>query len=416
VLSVRGGMDVVSVERLRDVLRSAFWFVPALCVVAAIGLAIGLVLLDEAIGDLGLAFLFPGPPAAARSLLSSVIQAMIAFTGLVFSITMVVLVLTSSQFSPRVLRTFLRDRTIQWALGIFVATFVYAIVVARNILGTSTQGGFVPRLAVTVALLLVLISVGVFIHYIDHVANMVRAASIITAIGDETRAVLERRCPPSPAPPPAAPVPAPAHARTHGAPAAGVLVSVNEGAVVRRAAECGYVVELLVRVGDYVPQGAPLVRLHPAAPAPRWLWDHVALASERTTEQDIAFGFRQLVDIAERALSPAVNDPTTACQSVDVLHDLLRRLATRPLPTGRHTDQRGRLRLVVPQYGFADYVTAVVGEIWRYGSDAAQVPQRLAGMLRDLRSVVETEHHNVLDHWLDVVAPPHRHGEPDGSA
>lgn len=409
-MSVRGGMDLVSVERLRDVMRSAFWFVPALCVTAAIGLAVGLVFLDEAIGDLPLAFLFPGPPAAARSLLASIIQAMIAFTGLVFSITMVVLVLTSSQFSPRVLRTFLRDRTIQSALGIFVATFVYAIVVARNILGTSAADGFVPRLAVTVALLLVLVSVGVFIHYIDHVANMVRVASIITAVGAETRVVLERRCPPSPVAPPAAPAPAP-HARTHGSPAAGVLVSVNEDAIVRRAAEGGYLVELLARVGDFVPQDAPLVRLHPDAPVPDGLWDHVALASERTTEQDIAFGFRQLVDIAERALSPAVNDPTTACQAIDVMHDLLRRLATRPLPTGRHADGAGRLRLVVPQYAFADYVTVVVAEIWRYGSDSVQVPQRLAVMLRDLRSVASAEHCPAIEGWLDVVEPQHRQGE-----
>ena len=132
-------MDVVSTERLRDVLRSTFWLIPALCVAAAIGLGVGLVAVDQESGSPPVEFLFPGRPVAARGLLSSITQAMIAFTGLVFSITVVVLQLTSSQFSPRVLRTFLRDRTIQWSLGIFVATFVYAMVVARSVLGTTDQ-------------------------------------------------------------------------------------------------------------------------------------------------------------------------------------------------------------------------------------------------------------------------------------
>ncbi|MGH3826002.1 MAG: DUF2254 family protein [Pseudonocardiaceae bacterium] len=163
-------------------------------------------------------------------------------------------------------------------------------------------------------------------------------------------------------------------------------------------------------MGDFVPAGAPLARLHPDGSdrqidgeAPDWLWDHIALAEERTTEQDLAFGFRQLVDIAERALSPAVNDPTTACQVVDTLHDLLRRLATRPLPSGWLADDAGQVRLLVPQYAFADYLRVVLEEIWRYGSDAAQVPQRLVSMLDDLRSVAPPEHRPAVDHWLAVL-------------
>ncbi|MGH3633609.1 MAG: DUF2254 domain-containing protein [Pseudonocardiaceae bacterium] len=378
--------------------------------VAAIVLAVGLVSVDQTIGSLRVAFLFPGPPAAARGLLSSIIQAMIAFTGLVFSITIVVLQLTSSQFSPRVLRTFLRDRTIQWSLGVFVATFVYAIMVDRDVLGTTERNGFVPRVAVSVALAFVLLSVALFIRYIDHVANMIRVASIIAVIGAESRQVLQRRCPMRQRPYPTARLML--GGEPLGSPGVGVLVSVNEQALVRHAADGGCVVELLVRVGDFVPAGAPLARLHPDGSdrgavdeAPDWLWDHVALAEERTTEQDLAFGFRRLVDIAERALSPAVNDPTTACQALDTLHDLLRRLATRPLPSGWLTDHTNQLRLLVPQYTFADYLRVVVEEIWRYGSDAAQVPQRLASMLTDLHSAALPEHRPAIDHWLAVVDP-----------
>ena len=129
----------------------------------------------------------------------------------------------------------------------------------------------------------------------------------------------------------------------------------------------------------------------------------VAQDTERTMEQDLAFGFRQLVDIAERALSLAVNDPTTACQALDVLHDLLRRLAVRHLPSGRLHGADGSLRLIVPQYGFADFVDLAVQEIWRYGSDAAQVPGRLSAMLADLSAAALPEYLPVLRQWADRI-------------
>ncbi len=120
-------------------------------------------------------------------------------------------------------------------------------------------------------------------------------------------------------------------------------------------------------------------------------------------EQDLAFGFRQLVDIAERALSPSVNDPTTACQALDMLHDLLRRLSARHLPSGRLRGPDGSLRLIVPQYSFADFVDLAVQEIWRYGSDAAQVPGRITAMLADLSAVALPEHLPVLRHWAASI-------------
>jgi len=123
-------------------------------------------------------------------------------------------------------------------------------------------------------------------------------------------------------------------------------------------------------------------------------------------EQDLAFGFRQLVDIAERALSPAVNDPTTACQALDVLHDLLRRLAVRHLPSGRLHGADGSLRLIVPQYGFADFVDLAVQEIWHYGSDAAQVPSRLRAMLADLSTAGRPEYLPVLRQWAERIDGP----------
>lgn len=399
-------LPVVSLSRLRDVTRSTFWLVPTVCVTAAIGLAVGLVALDESLPATHAAVVFPGDAQGARGFLSSIIQAMISFTGLVFSITIVVLQLSSSQFSPRVLRMFLGDRTIQFALGVFVATFVYAMVVLRSVGAGSGSGGFVPRIAVTVAFGFVLASVALFISYITHVANMIRVATIITHVGAQARRLLDVRYPAGTTGWQAVPV-LPPPARTIPAPCGAVLVSVNEQALVETAAEAGCMLALAARVGDFVPAGAPLIAIHhepgagpgrldaTAARALKTLaWD-----AERNMEQDLAFGFRQLVDIAERALSPAVNDPTTAVQAIDVLHDLLRMLAVRELPTGCWRDGAGHPRLVVPQYRFADFLDLAVGEIWHYGAGAAQVPARLAAMLADLQTAALPPHRPEIAAW-----------------
>jgi uncharacterized membrane protein len=394
-------MRRVSRDRLREVARSAFWLIPSLCVVAAIGLAIGLVFVDHAVGSTQTGFLFPGPPAGARTFLSSIIQAMITFTGLVFSITIVVLQLTSSQFSPRVLRTFLRDRTIQLALGVFVATFVYAMVVLREVRGAGGSGGFVPRLAVTMTFVLVLLSVGLFIRYVAHIANMIRLASIVDSIGREARAALARCVFSDPKAP--EPLLGPAR-RTVGATRPGVLVAVNAEAIVREgcAADCQFV--LLPRVGDYLPEGAPLLRVHgPGDVDDGRMVELVSFDLERTLEQDLAFAFRQLVDIAQRALSAGVNDPTTAVQAIDVEHDLLRRLATRPPESGCHADPKGVVRLVVPVFGFGDYLDLAIGEIWPYAADQVQVPERVRALLDDLAQVARPEYRSAIRRWADAV-------------
>ncbi len=363
-------------------------------------------------------YLYPGPPSGARSFLSSITQAMISFTGLVFSITIVALQLTSGQLSSRVLRTFLRDRLIQFSLGVFVATFVYAMVVQRAVRGSVGHGAFVPRAAVTVAFLFVLASVGLFIAYIAHMANMLRVATIVTTIGDESKALMTQRYPPDqpPGEPPAA---LGAVGRTVAAPHGGVLVSVNEKALAARADRARVVVAVVPRVGDYVATGAPLLTVHPddnstgdakGALDEAELVGEVAFDSERTMEQDLAFGFRQLVDIAQRALSPGINDPTTATQALDVLHDLLRQLATRHLPTGRFFGADGGERLVIPQYRFDDFVDLAVGEIWHYGSGAAQIPEKIARLLSDIDQAALPEHRPAVARWLrrirEAARPP----------
>lgn len=403
-------MAVESLSHLRRRARSSFWLVPAACVVGSVVLALAVVQLDQALGDFQTSVLFPGPPEGARSLLGAIISAMISFTGLVFSITVVVLSLTSGQFSPRVLRGFLQDRVIQWSLGVFVATFVYAMTVDREVLGTDGHDAFIPRIAMTLAYLLVLGSVGLFIAYIDHVANMIRVSSIITRVADESTDLLERRCPVDAGPQPAAPVLGPVQ-QVLGSRRRGVVVSVDSGVLVARARAAGVVLAVVPRVGDFLPLHADMVRVHGGPLSghdEKSIVGAIALDTERTGEQDLAFGMRQLVDIAEKALSPGVNDPTTATQVIDVLHDLLRRLASRRLPDGRVADRDGEVRLLVPQYAFADLLDVAVAEIWHHGRDGTQVPERLLGMLEDLEGAALSDHRPAIRRWLAVV----RDGQP----
>ena len=383
---------------LTESVRTGFWAIPGVCVVLAMLLAVGLVRLDR-VTSADLRYTFGAGPDGAREVLSAISTSMITFTGLVFSITIVVLQLTSSQFSPRVLRTFLRDRYTQLSLGVFVATFVYAVTVLRTVSGVGNDV-FVPAIATTVGVGLLLLSVGMFVGYIHHVATAIQVSSILTAIGDETRETIENRYPPDvqhqprPAPPaatrPAAVVPAP-----HP----GVLTRVDAKRLVRLAAEADVVLRTPRRTGEFVPQGALLLEVvgDPASLDLDAVTSSFTFGRDRTMQQDVAFGLRQLVDIAERALSPGVNDPTTAVQALDQLHDLLRRLATRRLRDGLHVDDEGVVRLVSPAETFADYARLALAEIEQYGSDSLQVQERLGELRRDLRAAALPEHRAALD-------------------
>ena len=382
-------------QQLRESLRNGFWAVPSGCVALAVLLALGLVALDRRRSS-SLSFTFGAGPDGAREVLSAITIAMITFTGLVFSITVVVLQLTSQQFSPRVLRTFLRDRLTQYALGAFTATFVYAVLVLRTVDG-GEEDQFVPAVATSFALLLLLLSVGLFVAYIHHIATAVQASSIITAIGSETRTALDAHFPPgrgaptdgAAEPPPDAPA-----SLVLPAQRSGVVTTIDDTALVQLACRAGVVLRTGVRLGDFVPEGAPLLEVvgDPGHLDVAAVVRAFTQGRDRTLQQDVAFGLRQLVDIAERALSPGVNDPTTAVQALDQLHDLLRRLATRPLRTGLHADSSGSVRLVLPPDRLEDLLALALDEIEQYGAEAAPVQRRIDALLADLAEAALPEH------------------------
>lgn len=392
-------------------LAHKFWAIPLLFAIAASLLALGVTSVDESLDtSLRLPFLFAGGPEGARALLAAIITSMISFTGLVFSITIVVLQLTSSQFSPRVLRSFLEDRFNQVALGVFVATFVYGLVVLRGVRGTAQVDPFVPQIAVSISFALVMASVLVFLAYIHHIAQSIRAATILASIAEDARALVDERFPPDTRPEPVLPVPSgPARMITADRP--GVVQWVDDTALAEAATGHGVCIELLRAVGEFVAMGAPLALVHGEGPFDdNRLHTAVHVGRERSMDQDVGFGLRQLVDIAERALSPGINDPTTAVQALDHLHDIVRRLATRALPPRQSTTDDGRLVLSVPQPQFADYLALAFEEIAHWGKDSPRIQRRVQIALLDLETAARPEHRPAV---IEAIA---RHGVPPLSA
>lgn len=372
-------------------LAARLWVLPALFTLGAVLLALGTLWLDRALQDTTV-FLwsFPGDDASARNLLSTIAAAMINFLALVFTITIVVLQLVSNRFTPRVLRTFLQDQVSQVALATFVATFTYAVVVLRTIGGQDSGGDFVPTLSTTVAFLFVLASVAVFVRYIDHIARSIRISHIATSVGDDTAKAIERLYPhdrdDEEEPRPSERPDGVARSKNKG-----VLVALDEDALVRCAAKSDATIRLVPVVGDFVTRGGAVAEVFGETDAEQ-VSKHIHLADERELSNDPGFGFRQLVDIAERALSPGTVDPTTAVQALDQLHDLLRDVAQRPTPGTRLLrDDDGIVRVIVPQRTWSDFLDLSVDEIAFHGKESLQVKSRMRNMLDDLAAVASAE-------------------------
>lgn len=401
---------MIQFEALRERLRLSLWFLPTVFAVGAALLALLLTWVDHQLADdpSPLFFMFSGTADGARSVLSTIAQSMLTFTGLVFTITMLVLQLASGQLSPRVMRTFLRDRGNQVVLGLFVATFVYTLLILRDVRNAvDGDGGFVPAVSIWVAFTLLLASVAAFVYYIDHMAHAIRASTVITSIWRETVAAIDHLFPErlgEDAEPGAIAV-----ERDRDEPdgpdlvltsrRAGVVVGVDVDRLLGAASHGDRRLELVPAIGDFVAENAPLIRLwgtwDPPA-AVEALHASIGMADERTLDQDAAFGFRQLVDIAVRALSPGINDPTTAVQALDRIYDLLRRLAVSRFPSGFRADDNGVVRVVVQRPGWDAYVHLGFDEIRLAGESQLQVHRRLRAILADLGSITPGERQAVL--------------------
>ncbi len=367
------------------------WFVPGVIVLVYGGLAVVLVEIDRRTAVSG-GPLFQGDAGAARTLLSVIAGSLITVAGLTFSITIVVLQLTSSQFSPRILGRFFADRLTQVTVGSFVGIFVYAIVVLRSVGG----GDFVPRLSVTVASALAIAAVVLLIVFIHHVSQLIQVSYVTGDIARRTLARLDALYPSaqididdvsdgdetldggSLEPPGLVQPELPGYVRR-----------VDLDPLVEGLVEGIERVAVLVRPGDFVSVEQPLVALWPAtlaADCTAAVRKACRVERERDLDQDVEFGVRQLVDTAVKAMSPGINDPTTACTCVGYVRSILVGLAARDFPsTVRHEPEHG-ITLVVCRREFDEYVESL-GEIGRY---SVHDPRVVAAVLDALRSICES--------------------------
>jgi uncharacterized membrane protein len=363
--------------------RTSLWFVPVVCVLIGAALSFGTIALDKAFDYKLVPEWLTGDSDAAIAILSTVAASMVSLAALVLTITMVVVQLAMGQFSPRIVQTILRDKPSQIAIGLFVATFVHSMLALREV-----RSGVVPGLAIVVAYLLVVISIVVLVLYVHHIGRSLRVASLIELVGTGTRRVVDQQYPD--VMPGAAEVPHDVIA----APRSGVVSFIAHEDLVETARGGDCVLELLPALGAFVPAGAPLFRVHGTTDKLSMdrVTEAISLGLERTLEQDVAYGMRMLVDMAERALSDSpFLDPTTAVQAIDRLHDCLRQLATREFPDGRYFDETGALRLCTPVMSWDAYVALAFDEIRMAGARSPQVTRRLLDALDDLETVVPVD-------------------------
>lgn len=377
-----------------------FWVLPSTICLLAVAAGVLLPRLDAALtGDLP--YLFGGNADSARSLLSTIASAMISVTGLVFSITMVVMQLASSQFSPRLLGGFLGSRITQATLGVFTSSFVFALIVLRDVRGGDEP--FVPQLSVTVAFLLVLASVALFFAFIHHITLSIQVSQVIDRISSHTVSTLEKGDDDvwddrSAVPPAWSQAEGPSVVVSTGS-GHGVVERVHYTDLVQAAERAGAVVEVRTRAGEVRHRGQELAVVHGALAGDRVV-DEVracfGLGKERSMQQDPEFGVRQLVDIAERALSPGINDPTTAVQVLDELHRILRVAGARADRSAHLVDGSGTVRVLDAPTTFARLLDLSLDEVAHYGKDSLQVPRRIEALLDDLEGSVRAEHAAVV--------------------
>ena len=389
------------------VIRESLWFVPAVCTLVAIVLAVVLVRIDRTVrfdqrDDLPW-WLFGGGPEGIRAVLSAIAGTTITVTGVVFSITVVALQLASSQFSPLVLRRFRADRGNQVVLGVFIGTFTYALLVLRSVLSPEQDSdGFVPVLAATAAIGLALISVGLLIFFIHHAARSVQASTIIDRALEDTLGVIQHLYPEDLGDPDEAisSQPPAGVAAIITATEGGYFQAVDEDTLFEVSEDRALAVRIERSPGDYVLPGSVLASVWPASALDADLENEIhaafVIGTERTLQSDIELGIRQIADIGIKALSPGINDPTTAIQCIDHLSHALAQLGRRSWPNPVRIGKDGEVRVRANVPSFDRLVEVAFAQLRQYGAKDATLSAHLVTSLGRLAALLPPERRGPL--------------------
>jgi uncharacterized membrane protein len=379
-------------------IHTSLWLVPVLMILAAMGLAFCIVEVDAAFSlELQQAFprFFGINATGSRTILSTIAASVIAVAGVTFSVTIVSLSLAASQYTSRVLRNFMRDRSNQVVLGTLVSIFIYCLIVLRTVQdGSEGSEAFVPSLSIMVAIVLAVGAILAFIYFIHHVATIIQASTIIQGIARETNGAIGNLFPDEIGEDDKDPAGTDEEMavlrdrrwQTIPARETGYIQNVEPASLLSFAREHDCVLRVERCVGDFVSSDSPLVSiLGPSLDErqTRKLCESVGIASYRSIEQDPAYGIRQIVDIALKALSPGINDPTTAKTCIDYLGSILRGLVRKGIPSPFRYHE-GKLRVIAFGPTFEDFVDKTFHEIRQNGSDDVSVMIRLLDTMEGL--------------------------------
>ncbi|MCC6269707.1 MAG: DUF2254 domain-containing protein [Microbacteriaceae bacterium] len=397
---------------VREAFNTRLWPVPLLTIVLAVFLGIVLPILDAVIDsqlpDPVVALLFNGGPESARAVLSTIAGSLITATSLTFSLTVVALQLASNQASPRLLRLFASDRMVHGTLATFLGTFTFSLMVLRSVQNsTNESAAAVPRISITLCVLLTLTSVIMLTVFLAHLARQLRVETMLRNVHRETKRTIDLvRATTEDGPTEVPDGIRPEHVNTVAATRSGFLHSASRSRVVSLATDLDIVVEEEHSIGASVIAGVPVVSWWPRTGELPDDFDEEAFARvvrsaystgyERTSSQDIGFGLRQLVDIATRALSPGVNDPTTAVHALSHISAVLCQIVQLPTQPAALLDDDGTVRLIVRPHRFDALLNLAVQQPRRYGAADPDVVSRLFLLLREVTINTDKPHHREL--------------------
>ena len=397
-------------HRIRLYFRNSLWILPALAIVTALVSVSLLTRYERAVGShLDIS------PSTASTIMSMVAASTFSLVVLVSSALLLAVQLASAQLTPRIIAMVYRNTFLKLMLALFVFSFTFSVGVLVRIENT------VPRLASYVAAYGFLLNLVLFIFLIDGIGKTLRPSSALRVVGllgrDVIRAVypsqLDVEWEASEAPP-VEPSPD-MRLRIVPSEVDGAVLAFDREGLVNLARQSDCVIELVPGVGDFIAAGDPLFRVYGGGDNSNdhRLCSSVAIGQERTFEQDPMFAFRIIVDIASKALSPAINDPTTAVLAIDQLHHLLRDVGRRSLTEGYEKDSLGQLRVIFRTPDWEDFVHLAATEIRQYGDDSIQVQRRLSAMLKDLIQTLPPQRAAVMKNELALLTISSTRAFPD---
>jgi uncharacterized membrane protein len=384
--------------RIQHYLRNSLWVYPVLAMAAAMILVRLLYWLDEARG-----WYANVNPDSIRAALGNLAGAMFTFIVFVCSSLLLVVQLASAQLTPRIIGVLFRDPVAKLTLSMFVFTFTFSISALVRI------GSSVPLLTAEISACSSAVCLGLFLYLIDRVGKGLRPSGALHSVAAQAHEVINSVYPrriPEDGNGSAEPVDIPDQKPTH------TVMSLTEGVVlafdlhglVVLGSRHDCIIEMVPQVGSFVARGNPLFRIYGG---PDLLADtlrqSIALGAERTLEQDPTFAFRVMVDIASKALSPAINDPTTAVLSLDQIHHLLRHVGNRRLDNEKIRDASGKVRLIFRTPDWEDFVALAVTEIRQFGAASIQIARRLRAMIEDLIQHLPEDRRVLLRKELEIL-------------